>query len=245
MSDAFNLSQCIVDGDSGTRGRTRLRRGRALLASIALEAAAVAAMLGWPLATPAVLQPQVVVTPVPPFQGVARPHVARPEATRHPGRKPERTIRDPVLQPPRIPGHVDSRPDAVPPQIDQRPGDPEGKGPLGWDVGESREGGANIILPPSSAPRKISKGVMDAMLIHRVQPEYPLAARVMHLSGTVNLRAIIGTDGAVREVQPLNGNALLVNAALAAVRQWRYQPTRLSGEPVEVETYITVNFIFQ
>jgi TonB family protein len=67
----------------------------------------------------------------------------------------------------------------------------------------------------------------------------------MRLSGTVNLRAIIGTDGSVREVQPLSGNALLVNAALAAVRQWRYQPTRLSGEPVEVETYITVNFVFE
>lgn len=245
MGDPANLSQCIVDGDSGTRGRAMLRRGRALVASIVLEAVAVVAMLVWPLVTPAVLQPQIVVTPLPPFHGLAKPHVARPEANRHPVPKPDRTIADKVLQPPRIPDHVDTTHDAVPPQIDQRPGDPVGRGPLGADVSESREGEANIVLPPSTAPRKISQGVMEAMLIHRVQPEYPLAARVMRLSGTVKLRAIIGTDGAVREVRALSGNALLVNATLAAVRQWRYQPTCLSGEPVEVETYITVNFIFQ
>ena len=244
MSDPVNLSHCIVDGDNGARARARLLRGKALVASIALEAAAVVAMLLWPLVTPAVFSPQLVVTPLPPLQGLAKPHVARPKANRHPALK-DRTFSTHSYQPPRVPEHVDLTPDAVPPQIDPRPGDPEGKGPLGWDVGERREGGANIVLPPSSAPRKISKGVMDAMLIHRVQPEYPLAARVMRLSGTVNLRAIIGTDGSVREVQPLSGNALLVNAALSAVKQWRYQPTRLSGEPIEVETYITVNFVFQ
>jgi len=244
MSDPVNLSHCIVDGDNGARVRARLLRGKALVVSIALEAAAVAAMLLWPLVTPAVLPPQIMVTPLPPFRGLAKPHVARPKANRDPVPR-ERTFTPHSYQPPRIPDHVDTTPDAVPPQIDQRPGDPEGKGPLGWDVGEGREGGANIVLPPSSAPRKISKGVMDAMLIHRVQPEYPPAARVICLSGTVNLRAIIGTDGSVRDLQPLSGNALLVNAALAAVRQWRYQPTRLSDEPVEVETYITVNFVFQ
>ncbi len=240
-----NLSHCMVDGDRGARVRARLLRGKALVVSIVLEAAVVMAMLLWPLVTPAVLSPQLVVTPLPPIQGLAKPRVARPEGNRDPAPKPERTIRDRVLQPPHIPAHVDTAPDAVPPQIDQGPGGPEGDAPLGWDAGEGRESVANIVPPPDSAPRKISKGVMDAMLIHRVQPEYPLAARVMRLSGTVKLRAIIGTDGSVRELQPLSGNAVLVNAALAAVRQWRYQPTRLSGEPVEVETYITVNFVFE
>jgi periplasmic protein TonB len=244
MSDPVNLSHCIVDGDSGARVRARLLRGKALVVSIVLEAAAVVAMLLWPLATPAVLSPQLVVTPLPPFQGLAKPHVARPEANGHPARKPTWGVTR-YPQPPHIPDHVDTTPDAAPPQIDQAPGVAEGKGPLGWDVGEGRESVAKVVPPPDSAPRKISKGVMDAMLIHRVQPEYPLAARVMRLSGTVNLRAIIGTDGSVREVQPLSGNALLVTAAVAAVRQWRYQPTRLSGEPVEVETYITVNFVFE
>jgi periplasmic protein TonB len=59
----------------------------------------------------------------------------------------------------------------------------------------------------------------------------------------VYLRAIISTDGTVRQLEVISGNQILANAALQAVRQWRYQPTRLNGEPVEVETLITVNFI--
>ena len=84
---------------------------------------------------------------------------------------------------------------------------------------------------------------MEAMLVHRVQPEYPAIARAAHISGRVQLRAIIGKDGAVRELQVISGNPLLVQAASAAVLQWRYRPTLLNGEPVEVETYITANFL--
>jgi protein TonB len=84
---------------------------------------------------------------------------------------------------------------------------------------------------------------MEAMLVLRVQPEYPAMARAVHISGTVQLRAIIGRDGAVRELQVISGNPLLVQAARAAVLRWRYRPTLLNGEPVEVETYITANFL--
>jgi protein TonB len=84
---------------------------------------------------------------------------------------------------------------------------------------------------------------MEAMLVLRVQPEYPAMARAVHISGTVQLRAIIARDGAVRELQVISGNPLLVQAARAAVLRWRYRPTLLNGEPVEVETYITANFL--
>ena len=84
---------------------------------------------------------------------------------------------------------------------------------------------------------------MEAMLVHRVQPEYPGLAKNIGLSGTVILRARIGTDGVVRDLQLVSGNALLAHAALAAVQQWRYQPTTLNGQPVEVETQVTVNFV--
>ena len=65
----------------------------------------------------------------------------------------------------------------------------------------------------------------------------------MHLSGTVRLRAIIAADGSVRHIDVLSGNPLLAQSAVAAVREWRYRPTRLNGEAVEVETLITVNFV--
>ena len=77
----------------------------------------------------------------------------------------------------------------------------------------------------------------------RKEPEYPAAARLMHLQGMVRLRAIIGKDGSVSSLEVLSGNPILVQAAVAAVREWRYRPTRLNNEAVEVETYITVTFV--
>jgi periplasmic protein TonB len=97
--------------------------------------------------------------------------------------------------------------------------------------------------PEHKAPVRRSEGVMAAALIHKVQPQYPDLARMIHLQGTVYLRAIIATDGTVRQLEVISGNQMLANPALQAVRQWRYQPTRLNGEPVEVETLITVNFV--
>jgi protein TonB len=86
---------------------------------------------------------------------------------------------------------------------------------------------------------------MAASLIHRVEPVYPAIARFMHLSGRVELRAIIGTDGTMQRLEVLSGNAILALAAVSAVEQWRYRPTQLNNEPVEVETYITVNFVME
>jgi protein TonB len=91
----------------------------------------------------------------------------------------------------------------------------------------------------------ISKGVMDAFLIERVQPEYPAMAERIHLAGAVQLRAVIDVDGRVRHLEVVSGNPILAQAAVAAVRLWRYEPTRLNGEPVEVDTQITVNFVFE
>jgi protein TonB len=80
-------------------------------------------------------------------------------------------------------------------------------------------------------------------LIRKVQPEYPALARIAHVSGTVRLRAIIGIDGRIRELEVLSGSSFLQGAAVAAVREWRYRPTLLNGQAVEVETLITVNFV--
>ena len=84
---------------------------------------------------------------------------------------------------------------------------------------------------------------MNAMLVRRVQPDYPRIAKIIGLSGTVLLRATIRTDGEVHEIEIVSGNPILAEAALRAVRQWQYRPTLLDGEAVEVETEITVNFV--
>jgi protein TonB len=91
-------------------------------------------------------------------------------------------------------------------------------------------------------PVKISEGVLQAQLISRVEPRYPALALQTKTEGVVRLHAIISRDGRITSLDILSGHPLLVKAALEAVSQWRYRPTMLNGEPVEVETSITVIF---
>jgi periplasmic protein TonB len=106
-------------------------------------------------------------------------------------------------------------------------------------------GGAGAAPPPPKANlKRITVGgqVQAAHLVNRVQPTYPPLARQTRISGTVKLHAIIGKDGSVQQLQVVSGHPLLVQSALDAVRQWRYQPTLLNGDPVEVDTEIDVIF---
>jgi protein TonB len=80
------------------------------------------------------------------------------------------------------------------------------------------------------------------MLIHREEPTYPTLARAARVQGDVVLSAIIDTNGQITNLQLVSGHPMLVPAALAAVKQWRYKPYLLNGQPVEVETTITVIF---
>jgi periplasmic protein TonB len=101
---------------------------------------------------------------------------------------------------------------------------------------------------PSSLPQlslttlKISQGVSEGLLLKRVQPKYPQAALAIHAQGTVRIEATINKEGVVTNPRVLAGDAVLAEAALEAVRQWRYKPYYLDGKPVEIQTQITVNF---
>ena len=85
--------------------------------------------------------------------------------------------------------------------------------------------------------------MQQAQLIFKVIPKYPEIARVARLAGDVELQALIGRDGYVISVQVLSGAVLLSGAAKEAVEQWRYHPTILDGQAVEVETHVTVHFV--
>jgi TonB family protein len=84
--------------------------------------------------------------------------------------------------------------------------------------------------------------ITAAMIIKKVQPEYPPLARQTRISGTVRLHVIIGKDGTVQQLEVLSGHPLLLQAAIGAVKQWTYRPTLLNGNPVEVDTTIDVIF---
>jgi protein TonB len=74
---------------------------------------------------------------------------------------------------------------------------------------------------------------------------YPALARQLHRSGRVELHAIIGTDGSVQSLEVVSGDPLFINSAKEAVLQWRYRPTFLNGQAVEVDTYISVIYTLQ
>jgi protein TonB len=96
----------------------------------------------------------------------------------------------------------------------------------------------------AAAPTKIniSAGVSAGMLLQKTVPVYPPIARAARVSGTVVLQATISKTGSIQDLHVVNGPAMLQGAALDAVRQWRYRPYLLNGDPVEVET--TINVIF-
>lgn len=93
-----------------------------------------------------------------------------------------------------------------------------------------------------TGPIRVGGNVQAARIINRVQPEYPERARRNGITGTVRLHVIVGKDGAIKQLEVVSGHPLLQQAALDAVRQWRYQPTLLNGEPVEVDTTIDIIF---
>jgi protein TonB len=83
---------------------------------------------------------------------------------------------------------------------------------------------------------------MEARIINRVVPVYPVLAKQMRLSGEVQLLGVIAQDGTVQKLQVISGHPLLVQSAVDAVRKWVYRPTLLNGVPVEVVAPITVRF---
>jgi periplasmic protein TonB len=108
--------------------------------------------------------------------------------------------------------------------------------------------GATGVAPPPPPPPKITRtkvggNVQEAKIISRPNPIYPPLARQARIQGKVQLHAIIDKEGRVSQLEVVSGHPLLVKAALDAVQNWRYQPTILNGEPVEVDTTIDVNFV--
>jgi len=105
-------------------------------------------------------------------------------------------------------------------------------------------GGLPTAAPKLEAPQRVrvSEGVVQGLLVHQVKPDYPPVARTARIQGQVVLHAVIGKDGNVKQVQVLSGHPMLASAAENAVKQWRYKPYVLNGQPVEVDTTINVNF---
>jgi periplasmic protein TonB len=231
------LNGCLVDGDSEQLKRERKIRRRALAISISLQAFALAAILLMPLlGKPAVISWNVV--PVPPYyRRPTPPHVdivqvvrqqrPRPTGFFAPTRIPDRIISDPtpVTESPLVPSGVGIDVPGAIPIADERP---------------------SIQPPPPVQPKPKAPSVVHlshidaSKLISRVEPTYPVLAKQIGKSGKVELHAIIGEDGAIQSLEAVGGDPMFFASAMQAVKQWRYTPTMLNGQPVRVDTYITV-----
>ncbi len=100
------------------------------------------------------------------------------------------------------------------------------------------------VTPQPQVPQRvrISQGVAQGLLVRKVNPIYPPLARQARISGTVVLRALIGTDGSIENLTLVSGHPMLAPAAIEAVKQWKYKPFLLNGKPIKVDTEVTVNF---
>ncbi len=101
-----------------------------------------------------------------------------------------------------------------------------------------------VAVPKVATPQRVrvSQGVSAGLLIRKVQPNYPPLARQARIQGQVLLQAEISKDGSIQNLRLISGHPMLAPAAIEAVKQWKYKPYLLNGEPVEVETQVQVNF---
>ncbi len=116
-------------------------------------------------------------------------------------------------------------------------------GVLGALLPSTHSSQAPAVSAPLPVKRiKVSTGISEGMLAHRVEPVYPGIAMRARIEGTVQLKAVIAKDGTIQNLQLVSGHPLLVPSAMEAVKQWRYRPYVLNGDPLEVETIVIVNF---
>ena len=101
-----------------------------------------------------------------------------------------------------------------------------------------------VAVPKVATPQRVrvSTGVSTGLLIKKVTPNYPQLAKQARIQGQVVLQAEISKDGTIQNLQLISGHPMLAPAAIEAVKQWRYKPYLLNGEPVAVETQVVVNF---
>jgi periplasmic protein TonB len=243
---AGTFSGCLVEGDAEQNARERKIKRRAIGISIVLQSFALAAFVIAPLfAKPAELVGRNVV-PIPPYSHHPAPQHAAAAPPNGAHVLPRTDFFQPLYIPPTIP--TSSR--------NNSPTEIEETGIDIGDTGPANPGGPIIMYdnrpqPPHPAENPHKKGriseshIDPALLTRRIEPVFPPLARQTRRSGKVELHALIGTDGSVQDLQVVSGDPLFVNSALDAVRQWHYRPTYLNGQPVEIDTFITVIYTLQ
>ena len=229
-------------------GRLKTKRGRTTTFAIILEIALVGLMVLMPLIFTEALPKQQLMTflvappppPPPPPPAAAPVKIVKQVQTD--------LVNGQLRTPTKIPQKVQMiKEDEAPPAMASSgvvggvPGGIPG-GQMGGVIGGIISS-TPVAVPKVAMPtrQRVSSGVISGLLIRRVNPAYPPLARQARIQGQVLLRAQISKEGAIENLQLISGHPMLVQSALDAVKQWKYKPYLLNGEPVEVDTEIQVN----
>jgi protein TonB len=247
--DQTMLDHSIFSGSMIETSRAqRSRRGWTTLTSFGLQAVVMGLLLLLPLWRTVTL-PSVAHTVSTPISiGQRSPNPVPVSGSAHTVSMPVSPDAVRFVAPGRIPPTISTTDDGYSTTPIGRVGsDPSGIGigaPNGFPLPTTGNWSVPAPPPPPAAnvhPFRSSK-MLEGSLIHRVQPVYPPLARTARIQGEVVLFAVISKSGSIDNLRVLSGHPMLAPAAVEAVRQWRYRPYVLNGEPIEVETQITVKF---
>lgn len=233
-----SLQICLVEGDPEQRARERRVRRKALITSVLLQAGVLAALILVPLLAKPERLVTAIATPIPSYRHV--------DGQTHQTEKSHTDVRHICVT------CFNSRPATLDannrvaansleePNQDIGPGVPAVPCPSCINIPTAGPQTPIVSEPRRQKPPLVVTHIDPAMLVHRVEPVYPALARQLGRAGRVELRAIIATDGTIQSLQVVSGDPLFYRSAMDAVRQWRYTPTVLNGEAVEIDTFITV-----
>ena len=234
--------------DSG--GGRRHRKTGAKLISFVIELCVVGVLVLLPMiftqALPKQIWTSVLESPPPPRGAPPRELRSHPRVERTSTNAQDNVIREPAYIP-RVTQMVRDEPvtDEGRPSVGNLVicGAPDGKeNAVLTEIARAVPPTTTKLTPPAQKLR-VSSGVAAGMLVQQVKPHYPPLVVQARIQGTVVLQAVIGKDGKVHELLLVSGHPLLAPAAMEAVKQWRYRPYLLNGEPVDVDTQINVNFM--
>jgi periplasmic protein TonB len=231
------------DSTFESTGRIKTRSRRWMLAAFILNGSILLALVLVPLIYPSALPshfiPPLLVAPAAPQPETPQPVHVRPAVAHDFSEMMGRTI----VMPTRIPISIIAPSDPEP-GFDHN---------IATEIGSSGPGGngenpfgprqpVTVVHPPISSSVRLPSRLVESTLIYKTIPQYPIIAKTVGVQGTVVLQATISKSGTIENLQVISGPQMLQQAAISAVKTWRYRPYLLNDQPVEVETTVSVIF---
>jgi protein TonB len=235
------------DSTFESQGRIRTRSKRWMVAALGFNGSILAALIVIPLIYPSALPMQPLPYLIAAMQPPKGPQPLRRQPAEQAATNAVKNILDPFQAPRRIPPSIFIASSPEPRDFVGIPGGDPGPGngtPFG--VGDDPFSHANQpTVHPEPKVIHVSTGTEEGLIVFKTIPQYPMIAKTMRVEGTVELAATISKSGTIENLRVMSGPVMLQQAAVDAVKTWRYRPYMLDGQPVEVETSVNVVFRMQ